>query len=150
VRPTLFPKQANNAYEGSPIAVWVFAAITTVSLVRSLIHVFAPDGGAASIATVPLDAFTANGAATVVHVFGLWGLSQLLMALVGAVVLWRYRTLVPLMYALLLVEYAARLLLTRVKPIELAGTAPGAIANYLLIPLAIVMLVLALRRPRAT
>jgi hypothetical protein len=149
VRPTVFPKQATNAYEGAPIALWVFAALMAVTFVRSLIHVFAPDGGAASIATVPLDAFTANGAATVVHVFGLWGLSQLLMALVGVVVLWRYRNLVPLMYALLIVEYAGRLLLTRFKPIELAGTAPGAVANYVLIPLAIVMLVLALRR-RAT
>ena len=148
VPPTLFPKQATNAYEGSPIALWVFAAITVVTLVRSLIHVFAPDGGAASIATVPLDAFTVGGAVTVVHVCGLWGLSQLLMALVGVVVLWRYRNMVPLMYALLVVEYAGRLLLTRFKPIELAGTAPGAIANYVLVPLAIVMLVLALwRRP---
>jgi hypothetical protein len=145
VRPTLFPRQATNAYRGSPIALWVFGVITLGALVRSLIHVIAPDGGAASIATVPLDAFTVDGAATVVHVFGLWGLSQLLMALVGIVVLWRYRNLVPLMYALLLVEYAGRLLLTRLKPIELAGTAPGSIANYVLVPLAIFMLVLALR-----
>ena len=46
-------------------------------------------------------------------------------------------------------EYAGRLLLGRAKPVELSGTAPGEIGNYLFIPLALIMLVSALRKRRA-
>ena len=106
---------------------------------------FLPDGGAQSIATIPLDTFTVNGAAALIHLFGLWGLSQLLFGLLYAIVLWRYQSLIPLMYLFILMEYTGRLLLTFAKPFETNGTAPGAIGNYVLIPLALVMLILSLQ-----
>jgi hypothetical protein len=116
-----------------------------VTIGRSLAHIFLPDGGAGSIATIPLDSFTTNGEATVIHIFALWGLSQLLFGLLYIVVLWRYQALIPLMYLLILVEYTGRLLLTFAKPIVTDGTAPGAIGNYVLIPLALLMLALSLK-----
>lgn len=141
----LFPSSADNAYRGAPLALVAFAAITTVSLVRSVIHLVAPDGGAQEIATIPLDAYGPAAAATVVHAFGLWGLSQLLLALVYVLVLVRYRSLVPLMFLLMAVEYAGRLALTFAKPIETVGTAPGAIGNWILAPLAVALCVASLR-----
>ncbi len=42
---------------------------------------FAPDGGAQSIATIPLDSYTANGADTVILIFSYWGLSQLIIGI---------------------------------------------------------------------
>jgi hypothetical protein len=143
----LLPRQADNDYRGSPIALWVFVAVTMMTLARSLIHMFAADGGAQSIATIPLDSFTPNGAASVILIFALWGLSQLLMGLIYVVVLWRYRALIPLMYLLMIFEYAMRIVLGALKPIETVGTAPGAVGDYVLVPLAAVMLFLALRRP---
>ena len=141
----LFPQPATNRYGGAPIARWVFALLTAITVGRSLVHVFLPDGGAQSIATIPLDSFTTNGEATAVHIFALWGLSQLLFGLLYLVVLWRYQSLIPLMYLLILVEYTGRLLLAFAKPIVTDGTAPGAIGNFALVPLALLMLVLSLR-----
>jgi hypothetical protein len=71
-------------------------------------------------------------------------LSHLLLGLFYLIVLWRYQSLIPLMYLFIFVEYTVRLLLTFAKPLETHGTAPGAIGNYLIIPLALFMLVLAL------
>ncbi len=142
----LFPTSASNHYQGAKLAKWFFVFVTAVTLVRSLIHIFAPDGGAQSIATIPLTDFTANGAAAVIHIFALWGLSQLLFGLLYAVVLWRYQNLIPLMYLFIAIEYTGRLLIAVAKPFETSGTAPGAIGNYVMIPLALVMLVLSLRR----
>lgn len=142
----LLPRQLNNDYTGSPIALWVFVFITTITVARSLVHMFAPDGGAQSIATIPLDTFTDNGAATVILMFALWGLSQLLIGVIYVVVLWRYRALIPFMYLLVFVEYAMRIVLGALKPIETVSTAPGAIGDYILVPLALVMLVLSLRQ----
>lgn len=137
----LFPQNKTNTYRGNPIAKWVFDLLTIVTIARSLVHMFSSDSGAQSIATIPLDSFTANGADAVILIFALWGLSQLLIGIVYGIVLWRYQALIPLM----IFEYGMRIVLGTIKPIETTGTAPGAIGNYIIIPLAIIMLVLSLR-----
>lgn len=127
----------------------MLVALTIVTLGRSLVHIFFEDGGAQSIATIPLDDFTENGAASVVLVFALWGLSQLLMAVVYVVVLLRYRALIPLVYVLFVAEWTGRLLIGLGKPIETVGTAPGAVGNLVFPLLGIAMLVLSLQDRRA-
>jgi len=62
----IFPKTLNNDYKGSKIALYVFFALTALTLWRSQQHLFTGDGGAQSIATIPLDTFTSSGAAAVV------------------------------------------------------------------------------------
>ena len=141
----LFPKTVTNKYRGASIAKWVFVALTVLTIGRSLAHIFLPDGGAQSIATIPLDDFTANGAAAIIHISALWGLSQLMFGLLYVIVLWRYQALIPLMWLFILFEYSGRLLLTFAKPFETAGTAPGAIGNIIFIPLALIMLALSLK-----
>lgn len=142
----MFPKQLNNDYAGSLIARWVFVLLTAVTLVRSLIHMFSPDGGAQSIATIPLDSFTSDGAAAVVLIFSQWGLSQFLIGIIYLVVLWRYQALIPFMYLLIIIEYTMRIIIGFLKPIETAGTAPGAIGNFIIVPFAVIMLFLSLRK----
>lgn len=71
-----------------------------------------------------------------------------MFGLLYIVVLWRYQALIPLMYLFILVEYLGRLLLTFAKPVVTQGTAPGAIGNYVLIPLALIMLVLSLKEEK--
>ena len=141
----LFPQNRTNAYRGNLIAKWVFVLFTLVTIARSLVHMFASDGGAQSIATIPLDSFTADGADAVILTFALWGLSQLLIGVIYGVVLWRYPALIPMMYLLIIFEYGMRIVLGAIKPIETTGTPPGAIGNYIIVPLAIIMLVLSLR-----
>lgn len=149
-RIQILPATIDNSYRGARIALWFFVAMTALTVARSVVHIVAPDGGAQSIATIPLDSFTANGAAVVIHLFALWGLSQLVVGVLYVVVAIRYCSLIPLMYLLALVEYSVRLVLTFAKPMEIEGTAPGAIGNWILIPLLAVMLVLSLvpRRER--
>ncbi|GAB5494791.1 MAG: hypothetical protein Phog2KO_50060 [Phototrophicaceae bacterium] len=140
-----FPQQDIHEYKGNQIAKWVFAILTIITIIRSLIHIFASDGGAQSIATIPLDTFTVNGGATVILIFAYWGLSQLILGIFYGIVLLRYQALIPLMYLSIIVEYVVRVVIALAKPIETVGTAPGEIANYIIPPLAIVMLFLSLR-----
>jgi hypothetical protein len=142
---SIFPKQLNHESQGSSTAKWVFVIITAVTIVRSLIHMFAPDGGAQSIATIPLDSFTPQGASTVVLLFAIWGLSQLVIGIIYIVVLWRYQAMIPFMYLLIIVEYGMRIVLGVLKPIEATGTTPGAIGNFIILPVAVVMFVLSIR-----
>ena len=149
LRQHLFQGLTGNYFSGNRIALFFFGFLTAVTIVRSLIHIIAPDGGAQSIATIPLSSFTPNGAAAVIHLFALWGLSQLLMGLVYLLALVHRRTLIPLLYFLGILEYGFRLLLTILKPMEITGTAPGAVGNYLLVPVLIIMLILSLLPNRA-
>ena len=73
----LLPSPVDNCFRGIKISQYAFLLITFATIVRSLIHVFAPDGGAQSIATIPLASYSAEAAATVILMFSLWGLSQL-------------------------------------------------------------------------
>lgn len=146
----LFPKTVTNEFKGVRLAIFVFALLTAVIIVRSCIHIFAPDGGAQSIATIPLDTYSDVAAGNFISLFALWGQSQLLLGIVFLIVLVRYRSLIPLCFLLTIFEWGGRLLIGMHKPMETVETAPGAAANLPIAGMALVMLVLSLiERKRA-
>jgi len=141
----LLPVTITAAFPGHPIALWMFAPLTLVTLWRSQHHLFAPDGGAQTIAHIPLDAYPPAAAETIVGIFALWGLSQLILALLELLVLVRYRALIPLFYLLTAFEYSMRgLVIPALKTIPTTAAAPGAIANLPMAVAALVLLVLSL------
>lgn len=140
----LFPAQFDNVYRGNRIALWLFYPLTAVTLWRSQHHITAPDGGAQSIATIPLDTYTEGGAQSVITIFALWGLAQLAMGLVMLLAAVRYKSMVPLLWLFIFLEYGGRKLVGIYKPLETVGTAPGATAATVFPIIAAVMLVLAL------
>jgi hypothetical protein len=147
---SLFPRQITNEFPGYKIALWTFYLFTALTLWRSQHHLFADDGGAQSIASIPLDNFSGTAAATIIGVFALWGLSQLIIGLIYLIATIRYRSIIPILYLLSLVEYLVRAFyIPANKQIETAGTAPGAVGNLPLAALSFVMLVLSLW-PRKT
>lgn len=141
----LLPRTADNHYRGHPLALWLFIPITLVTLARSLIHILRFDGGAQSIATIPLDQYSGEAAQTIVSIFGMWGLSQLLLGAVFALVLFRYRSLLPLMYLLFVAEWSGRLLIGLWKPVATVGQAPGAVGNLILPWIGVGLLILSMR-----
>ncbi|MEN6636425.1 MAG: hypothetical protein ABFC56_11275 [Clostridiaceae bacterium] len=143
-RIKLLPAVVDNQYRGIKISQYAFLLITAATIVRSLIHVFAPDGGAQSIATIPLASYSAQAAATVILLFSLWGLSQLLMGFVYLGVYLKYKSLIPMMYVLLTVEYAMRIVIGQMKPIVTTGTAPGSVGSWIMVPVCVVLLALSL------
>jgi hypothetical protein len=145
----LFPKTGLNEYKGYVVAKWMFVAMTVLTMGRSLAHILLPDGGAQSIATIPLGAFSSNAAAVVVGMFAQWGLTQLLFSFVYVFVLLRYQALIPSMWLFILIEYGGRQFLGFYKPFETVGQAPGGIGNMIFPVLAIVMLVLSLMSRKA-
>ncbi|MHA2047803.1 MAG: hypothetical protein ACXAAO_11300 [Candidatus Thorarchaeota archaeon] len=140
----ILPKQINNEFTGYKLSAYAFLGITIITVARSLAHMFLPDGGAGSIATIDL---TGEGAVTIIGIFAQWGLSQLLMAGLYIVVYFRYKSLIPLMYIIIIAEYVGRIGMGLLKPIETVGTAPGTVFNFIIIPLAILLFIFAIREP---
>lgn len=139
----LFPKKADNNLQVGALPVIIFLILTIVGFLRSLIHIFSPDGGAGSIAGMNLDV---SGAQGIVFAFGLWGSSQLLMSLFQFLVFFRYRSLIPFMYLIIILEILLRMLIGAIKPVDFAGKPPGVIGNWVVLPLAVLMLGLCLSR----
>jgi hypothetical protein len=137
----ILPQNANKDYKGSKLAYWVFVALSITSMVRSCIHVLAEDGGAGTIAGLDLSA----GSKNIIFAFGLWGLSQVIYAIIQLLVAFRYKTLIPIMYIILIFETLGRMFVGRSKPPVIFHQPPGGIANYIILPLAIIMLILSLR-----
>ena len=137
----LLPAKIANTIRGSKIPFYVFALYAVVSLVRSCIHLLAPDGGAGSIAGMDLSVAGADG---IVFAFALWGSSKLILAVIQLLVVFRYRSFVPFMYLMLMLEVLLRELVGKTKPVTFAHTPPGAVGNQLILPLAALMLGLSL------
>lgn len=126
-----------NAYGGSPWVVRAMALAAALLTIRSLVHMFAPDGGAQSIASIDI---SVEGGATIVGLFAQWGAVQLLLAGIVWLVVLRLRALVPLMALVLFLEPLLRGAMGALRPVETVGTAPGAALNYiLLLPLGLLL-----------
>lgn len=138
---TLLPSSVDNTIRGTRIPFYIFALYAIVSAVRSCIHLLSPDGGAGTIAGMDLSVTGADG---IIFAFALWGSSQLLFAIIQLLVVFRYKSLVPFMYLMLILEVLLRELVGKMKPVTFAHTPPGAIGNQIILPLAALMLVLSL------
>jgi len=141
----ILPDVIDNNYRGNKMALWFFYLITAVTVVRSCVHIFKYDGGAQSIATIPLDTYTEGGAATVVLIFAYWGLSQLMFGIIQMIVAFKYKSLIPLMYLMLVFEWVSRFAISLFKPIETTGQAPGGIGNMVLPIVCLVMFFLSIK-----
>jgi len=138
------PRQVDNTYRGYKLALWLFALLVLMKLGISLNSIFNGYFVASSADGIPLHTFTAAGAQAVVSLFAIWGLSQLIICLLCILVLVRYRSMIPFMFALLLLEHLSRKLILQLMPIVHSGTAPGVFVNLVLVSLMIVGLALSL------
>lgn len=115
------------AEASGPMSARVFTLLYLgVILVRSLIHLFAADGGAQSIATIDIGV---QGGDSIVAMFAQWGAVQLVLGLALTVLVVRYPGLVPLVLASLAVELVLREVAGALKPVATMGMAPGAAGN---------------------
>lgn len=135
----LLPADAR-AFRGPRWTLLVLGVLNAIGTVRSLVHMFAADSGAQSIASMDVDV---AGGKNIVLLLAQWGGAQLLEALIIWVVLWRYRGLAPLMMLVVTVEQALRVAIGQYKPIESVHTPPGALSKVLL-PVMLILTVVAL------
>lgn len=143
---TLFPRVADNRYPGRRIGLWLFA-LMLLKIPMGLNVMFNAPEVARSADGIPVDSFGAQAATAFFFVFAAWGLGQLVLGLTSLVVLLRYRSLVPLTFAALLIEQLGRMLLRDYWPIDRVA-APGAAINIALSAIMVAGLVLSLWRPR--
>lgn len=100
----LFPRQANNDYRAGPIALWGFCLLTALNLFRSTVHFLKDDSGVNSIASIIVFPGTPDPNNVIYMFSSIGGMHQMIFTLLSLVVLWRYRSLIPMMLAFLFIE----------------------------------------------
>lgn len=140
----LFPGKADNHYGGHKAALWLLALFLLVKTGIGLGSIFNGHDAASSADGIPLDTFTPAGARAVVTLFALLGVSIVMLCLVGFVVLIRYRALVPLLFAVFILEHLGRKLVLLLLPIERSGGSAGSVVNLVILAILVAGLVLSL------
>lgn len=141
------PRTIDNTYRGHKLALWLFGLVVLVRLAISLSSMFdgyrmatGPDG-------IPLDTYPPAAVRTIVSILAAFGLAHLVIVALCILVLVRYRSLVPFMFALILFEHVTRrLILQVVLPIARTGRPPGFAINLVLLVLMVAGLTLSLWR----
>jgi hypothetical protein len=147
----IFPERIDNTYRGYRTALVILGVLLVIKAmmsVNSIVNGYAVAIGADGI---PLDTFSPAATRAVVALFASWGFAHLALTIVGLLVLFRYRSAVPFMFALMLAELAGRKVVQQVlSGATTPAVKPAYYVNLILLSLMSVGLVLSLlKRPVA-
>ncbi len=147
----ILPRQIDNSYRGYKPALWILGLLLLLRTIISINSIFNGYSVASTADGIPLDSFTPAGAQTVVSLFALSAYSRLVMTLFGVLALVRYRSMVPLIFLVLLLDHLGRMVVLRALPITQIGDPPASFITLSLLALVIVGLAMSVRlRPRST
>ena len=104
---------------------WLLVAF---NFFRSLEHIFNEDGGAESIAGIPLESYSSEAANNIISIFAQWGFSQLVLACILLFVVLKMREFIPLMLLIIALENILRGAIGLYKPLILGDAPPGAVS----------------------
>ncbi len=148
----IFPKTANNEYHGGTIAFYGFCLLVAAGFFRSAAHLFLPDGGINSIASVIVFEGSPSPNDVIYMLQSGGGVFQLSFALLNALVLYRYRSLIPLMLAFMLLQQCLICfvhLMHPLSPEHYEYKPPGIAAMIPVLIVEAILLSIAVRKSRA-
>ena len=124
----LIPQTIENKIPSNKIVYYFCWLLVAFNLFRSLEHIFSEDGGAESIAGIPLSSYSDEAANNIVSIFAQWGFSQLVLACMLLLVVLKMRELIPLMLLIIALENILRGAVGLYKPLILGDAPPGAVS----------------------
>ena len=114
-------------YRGFGVVRLITLAFLLIVVVRSVIHLFTPDGGAESIAGIDT---SVSGGNNIIALFHQWGAIQLLLVSLMFILFFAYKGLTPLVIFFLALDAPMRALAGMMGQIESAHTPPGEALNW--------------------
>ncbi len=149
----IFPKQIDNDYRGYRLAIWLLVLMllfkTSISVNAVGWNPLMTSGEVLQRADrIPLDTFGANAADAAVLLFAVWGVTHLVLNLLGFIVLVGYRTMTPLTYLLMAIDHIGRRAAADVFPIvRVTDGSVSVPVNLILIALLLIGFGLSLTTP---
>jgi hypothetical protein len=147
VRDRLLPVRIDNDYHGRGAALWLLGTYIALKLIMSLNSIFNARSVATGADGLQLDALPLEGAQTLLLLFALVAVGQLFLTLIALLALVRYRAMVPLVFALLLLEHLCRRAVALEYAIARDGQPVGTYISLGLMAILLTGLVLSLAGP---
>lgn len=152
----LFPKQIDNNYRGYRFAIWLLVLLllfkTSISVNAVGWNPLMTSGAVLQAADrIPLDTFGTNAADTAILLFAVWGVTHLVLNVLGFVAVVRYRAMIPLIYLLMVIDHIGRKGASDTFPIvrtPLIGTDVDVPVNLIIIALLLIGFGMSLMVPR--
>ena len=150
----IFPKKIDNDYRGHWLGIAIFALIIVARLSQGANILFNAYDVAIRADGLPLDTYGQAAASTIVALIMRLGLLLLVLHLQGLVALIRYRAMIPLIYALLLIVQISSQALAITSPIArtsaqtmvVLGMPAGIFGNYVVLALLLLGFLLSLQK----
>jgi hypothetical protein len=114
-------------YRGFGVVRLITFVFLLIVVVRSVIHLFTPDGGAESIAGIDT---SVSGGNNIIALFHQWGAIQLLLVGLMLTLFLTYKGFTPLVIFFLALDAPMRALAGMMGKIESAHTPPGEALNW--------------------
>jgi len=124
----IIPETIDNKIPSNKFVYYFTWSLFAFNYFRSLEHIFNEDGGAESIAGIPLESYSSEAANNLISIFAQWGFSQLVLACIILLVLLKMREFIPLMLLIIALENILRGAVGLYKPLILGDAPPGAIS----------------------
>ena len=123
----LIPETIENKIPSNKFVYYFTWLLVAFNFFRSLEHIFNDDGGAESIAGIPLSSYSPEAANNIVSIFAQWGFSQLVLAFILLLVVLKIRDLIPLMLLIIALENIFRVGIGQYKSLIISSAPPGAL-----------------------
>ena len=124
----IIPDTIENRIPNNKFAFYFTWLLVAFNFFRSLEHIFNEDGGAESIAGIPLESYSSEAANNIISIFAQWGFSQLVLACILLLVVLKMREFIPLMLLIIALENILRGAVGLYKPLILGDAPPGAVS----------------------
>ena len=140
----LLPRTADNTYRGYKIALWIYGVVVLWKMAIAAATIFNGRNTAIAADGIPVNSFSQIGAQDFLSLQAALGVALFILCAIAALVFFRYRALVPLMFVVLLLENLLRRLVYFLIPMIRVGSPVGTWVNVALITLMLVGLILSL------
>jgi len=124
----IIPDTIENRIPNNKFVFYFTWLLVAFNFFRSLEHIFNEDGGADSIAGIPLESYSSEAANNIISIFAQWGFSQLVLACILLLVVLKMREFIPLMLLIIALENILRGAVGLYKPLILGDAPPGAVS----------------------
>jgi len=124
----IIPDKIENRIPNNKFVFYFTWLLVAFNFFRSLEHIFNEDGGAESIAGIPLESYSSEAVNNIISIFAQWGFSQLVLACILLLVVLKMREFIPLMLLIIALENILRGAVGLYKPLILGDAPPGAVS----------------------
>jgi hypothetical protein len=131
------PRSIDNNYRGQKLALWIFWVVVVIRAAQGASLIINGYSIVKDADGIPLETFPVAASQSIVGMFAISGGSRIVLSALCILTFVRYRSAIPLMFAVLALDQIAKELLLQFYPLYRIGSPIGPIVNLVLLFLTI-------------